>query len=182
MSLAAQSHPHKMCVCAITGGAFVVQLPDCLTTFTVSMVYLLMRSFTGLSLVKPFTSCAATGARFLVCLGRLDDGNVGALWLTEVRHWALAENIWDTPYTLTSPMSLDAYGGCSQHAMQLHTRSHQCDYSVAMCPKHSRVTFAMQCMHVQSTCNRNFEPAQTRQHILPEAGSRPSLRFSQCTI
>ena len=55
-----------------------------MTTFTVSMVYLLMRSFTGLSLVKPFTSCAATGARFLVCLGRLDDGNVGALWLTEV--------------------------------------------------------------------------------------------------
>lgn len=69
---------------AATGGAFVVQLPDCLTTFTVSMVYLLMRSFSGLSLVKPFTSCAATGARFLVCLGRLDDGNVGALWLTEV--------------------------------------------------------------------------------------------------
>lgn len=78
-----------MGVCGITGGAFVVQLPDCLTTFTVSMVYLLMRSFTGLSLVKPFTSCAATGARFLVCLGRLDDGNVGALWLTEVRHRAL---------------------------------------------------------------------------------------------
>ncbi|KAL0044230.1 hypothetical protein WJX82_005654 [Trebouxia sp. C0006] len=73
--------------CLQPGGAFVVQLPDCLTTFTVSMVYLLMRSFTGLSLVKPFTSCAATGAKFLVCLGRLDDGNVGALWLTEVmRH------------------------------------------------------------------------------------------------
>jgi len=87
------------CMC-ITGGAFVVQLPDCLTTFTVSMVYLLMRSFTGLSLVKPFTSCAATGGRFLVCLGRLDDGNVGALWLTEVTQQALAENIWDTAFTL----------------------------------------------------------------------------------
>ncbi len=92
----AQCQCSKMGVCAITGGAFVVQLPDCLTTFTVSMVYLLIRSFTGLSLVKPFTSCAATGARFLVCLGRLDDGNVGALWLTEVRHQALAENTWDT--------------------------------------------------------------------------------------
>lgn len=69
---------------AATGGAFVVQLLDCMTTFTVSMLYLLMRSFSGLSLVKPFTSCAATGARFLVCLGRLDDGNVGALWLIEV--------------------------------------------------------------------------------------------------
>ena len=68
----------------VAGGTFVLSLPESLTTFTVSMIYLLMRSFTGLSLVRPFTSCAATGARFLVCLGRLDDGNVGSLWLAEV--------------------------------------------------------------------------------------------------
>lgn len=100
MSLSAQCRPNKMGVCAITGGAFVVQLPDSLTTFTVSMVYLLMRSFTGLSLVKPFTSCAATGARFLMCLGRLDDGNIGAQWLTAVRHQAFA-NTYGTKHNPT---------------------------------------------------------------------------------
>lgn len=67
------------------GGTFIVQLPDCLTTFTVSMLYLLMRSFSGLSLVKPFTSCACDSSRFLVCFGRLEDDKVGALWLSEVR-------------------------------------------------------------------------------------------------
>ena len=73
------------------GGAFIVQLPDSLTTFTVSMVYLLMRSFSGLSMVKPFTSCSALGARFLVCMGRLDDANIGALWLQEVSDSAFAD-------------------------------------------------------------------------------------------
>ena len=61
-----------------------MQLADCLTTFTVSMLYLLMRSFSGLSLVKPFTSCACDSSRFLVCFGRLEDDKVGALWLSEV--------------------------------------------------------------------------------------------------
>ena len=48
----------QACMCDAVGGSFIVQLGDCLTTFTVSMLYLLMRSFSGLSLVKPFTSCA----------------------------------------------------------------------------------------------------------------------------
>ena len=69
----------------LAGGTFIVQLPDCLTTFTASMLYLLMRSFSGLSLVKPFTSCACDSSRFLVCFGRLQDDKVGALWLSEVR-------------------------------------------------------------------------------------------------
>ena len=67
------------------GGSFIVQLGDCLTTFTVSMLYLLMRSFSGLSLVKPFTSCACDSSSFLVCFGRLEDDKAGALWLSEVR-------------------------------------------------------------------------------------------------
>lgn len=71
-------------MCDAAGGTFIVQLPDCLTTFTVSMLYLLMRSFSGLSLVKPFTSCACDSSRFLVCFGRLEDDRVGALWLSEV--------------------------------------------------------------------------------------------------
>ena len=71
----------------------MVQLPDSLTTFTVSMLYLLMRSFSGLCLVKPFTSCACQGARFLVCMGRLDDGNVGALWLKEVKIVSITQDI-----------------------------------------------------------------------------------------
>lgn len=61
-----------------------MQLRDCLTTFTASMLYLLMRSFSGLTLVKPFTSCACDSSRFLVCFGRLEDDKVGALWLAEV--------------------------------------------------------------------------------------------------
>ena len=62
-----------------------MQLPDTMTTFTASTLYLLLRSFRQISLVKPLTSCACSASRFLVCEGRLDDGNVGAAWLKKVR-------------------------------------------------------------------------------------------------
>ena len=66
------------------GGVFVLQLPDSITTFTTSALYMLLRSFAALSLVRPFTSCRCSSARFLVRAGRLDDGKVGAIWLQKV--------------------------------------------------------------------------------------------------
>lgn len=62
----------------------MLRLADCLTTFTASQLCLLLRSFSSIALVKPFTSCAASAERLLVCMGRLQDDNIGALWLTEV--------------------------------------------------------------------------------------------------
>lgn len=60
------------------GGCLVLRLGDCLTMFTASVLYLLHRGFGQLALVKPFASCACSEERFVVCMGRLEDGGVAA--------------------------------------------------------------------------------------------------------
>ena len=79
----------RSCDVNAAGGVFLLRLPDCLTTFTASQVCLLSRSFSSIALVKPFSSCAASGQRFLACLGRLQDDNVGSQWLVEVSQFDL---------------------------------------------------------------------------------------------
>ncbi|GAX83199.1 hypothetical protein CEUSTIGMA_g10625.t1 [Chlamydomonas eustigma] len=81
--------------CLSAGGSMVLKLGDCLTSATVSVVYLLARSFRRITLVKPFTTCAASNDRFLVCQGRhhhasspQDDEGDSALCNIE-QDWAL---------------------------------------------------------------------------------------------
>ncbi|PNH08698.1 FtsJ methyltransferase domain-containing protein 1 [Tetrabaena socialis] len=58
------------------GGCAVLRLGDSLTMFSASLLYLLHRSFGRLTLVKPFASCACSPERFVVLVGRLEDGGV----------------------------------------------------------------------------------------------------------
>ncbi|KXZ44308.1 hypothetical protein GPECTOR_69g401 [Gonium pectorale] len=60
------------------GGCAVLRLGDCLTMFSASVLYVLHRSFERLALVKPFASCACSPERFVVAVGRLEDGGVAA--------------------------------------------------------------------------------------------------------
>ena len=59
--------------CCAVGGAAVLRVGDLLTTFTTGLLCVLARNFTRFTLVKPFTSCAASAEAFAVFAGRAAD-------------------------------------------------------------------------------------------------------------
>lgn len=55
--------------CLADGGTFVLRFDDTLSSFTMSVMYMLSRTFSAICILKPFTSCAATSEKFAVCIG-----------------------------------------------------------------------------------------------------------------
>lgn len=56
----------------------VLRLSHTLTSFSISLIYVLFRSFEKLWIGKPFSSCSSSPERFLVLSRRLDDNGSGA--------------------------------------------------------------------------------------------------------
>jgi len=50
-------------------GSFICRIHDTWTPFSVGTLYLLNKCFESISIIKPSTSCAYTGEKFLVCRG-----------------------------------------------------------------------------------------------------------------
>ena len=50
-----------------SSGTFLCRIYDTWTRFSVGILYLLHKTFESISIIKPFTSCAYIGERFLVC-------------------------------------------------------------------------------------------------------------------
>ena len=65
----------------------VLRLSHTLTSFSITLIYVLFRSFEKLWIGKPFSSCSSTPERFLVLSRRLEDSGAGSNLISKALQW-----------------------------------------------------------------------------------------------